>query len=775
MNNEIEKYPKIAQVFKQNQINFPETLLSDKFQHILQKIEQLWGSKEAINYLDSLCLEERGDRQGFPIEIFNDISLIKQVHNFLYPELDFSPYDPFSTVKLFIPKRGMPVTKEPEAPLAPTNKVEQVQARQITETASAKAATEEPAKKSDHKSIDWPKVHTQHDLFEYAELRQKGNSRIYTQQGKPLGEILLHYKAINENSLTLAKRIQQKPQHQNKAIGNILVETGIITKEELTFALCIQSGIIVVDILKLPINSETLKTIPFEIAFSTHVLPIGIFHKILYLTVDDPFTFNEKSFFSMMTGYRIELAYAPQHEIINRLNAHGLFGSPINAQEEFSSMAKKTLYSRPKSPVVKAAVPEEISENDSAIINLVNKMILNAVEVAASDIHIEQFMGNEEADIRFRKDGRMEHFAGFPRDHYNAVISRIKIIAGLDISEKRHPQDGKISFAIHGGRRIDLRVATIPVINGVEFVTIRILHSGEPMRLSELGMNERDMKVFREIFSRPYGLILVCGPTGSGKTTTLHSVLKELNTGDNKIWTAEDPVEIVQPHLCQVQVNSKIDLTFANVLRSFLRADPDIIMIGEMRDHETAKIALEASMTGHLVLSTLHTNSASEAVARLLDMDIDPFNLSDALLAILAQRLARKLCTECAKQEEIPESELNDLASEYHKSAYAKPATAAEREAIINQWRKKFGRDGQLYSKHPVGCKMCDAGYKGRVGLYELLHVTPDIRHAMREHTAAHEYLQLAIKDGMRTLKQDGIEKVLEGLTDMVHVRSACI
>jgi type II secretory ATPase GspE/PulE/Tfp pilus assembly ATPase PilB-like protein len=347
-------------------------------------------------------------------------------------------------------------------------------------------------------------------------------------------------------------------------------------------------------------------------------------------------------------------------------------------------------------------------------------------------------------------------------------------MAALNISERRRPQDGKISFRAQDGSLMVLRVATIPTMREIEFVTLRILASGEPLPLSELGMDKQDVDIFRESFHRTYGLILVCGPTGSGKTTTLHSVLNELNTSDRKIWTVEDPVEIVQPNLCQVQVNNKIGVTFASSLRSLLRADPDVIMIGEMRDQETANIALEASMTGHLVLSTLHTNSASDTVARLLDLGIDPYNLSDALLFILAQRLVSKLCDACAKRVEAPADNLEKLANEYYRSTYGKSPAHAEREALILSWCEKYGEEGKLYLRHPVGCKACNDGYKGRVGLYELLQITPEVRDLIRRKSSAAEYHAAGLAEGMRTMKQDGIEKVLRGITDITQVHNAC-
>jgi len=790
MNTTTNLYPKLTQAFNQVGVELP-AILSEKFQRVLQKIELYWGSKDAIRYLDSLLFddyeqhEDREDRLGFPPEVMRELVLVKQTHDFLFPLLDGSPFDPSNVTHPILRPQEIPASdaanliefdsRSAQGSNLEHNASDHPKADQA-ETASPALPADVPAIAMPVKNrVNWPKVRTEHELFEYAELLHGSEGRIYAHQGKMLGEILTHYKLVDARNMELVEHIQRRAQYQNKAIGQILVEIGIINSEELVCALCIQAGIIMVDVLTIPISPATAKTVPLETAYAKQVLPVGIYNNSLFLAVADPFAFNDKSFFTMLTGLKVEPVYAPRHEIINRLNAHGSSKSTIEAQEEFHTLAMKTLDIAPGKPVANAPPRDDVSENDSAIINLVNQMILHAIDEGASDIHIEQFEGDTISGIRFRRDGNMEHFSDFPGAYHNAVISRIKIMAGLDIAEKRHPQDGKISFTLREGKRVDLRVATVPTINGLEFVTIRILSSGEPLPLAALGMAYRDMTDFREVFQKPYGLILVCGPTGSGKTTTLHSVLRELNTDDRKIWTAEDPVEIVQPHLCQVQVNSKIDLTFANVLRSFLRADPDIIMIGEMRDHETAKIALEASMTGHLVLSTLHTNSASETVARLIDLDIDPYNLSDALLAILAQRLARKLCSVCAVREEASAPELEDIANEYHQSAHSRPASMAERKAIIKQWQENFGDDGNLYLKHPVGCDMCNGGYKGRVGLYELLQVTPALRHLIRQHAAASEYMKSGIADGMRTLKQDGIEKVLRGITDMVQVHSACI
>ncbi|MDD4928256.1 MAG: ATPase, T2SS/T4P/T4SS family [Gallionella sp.] len=757
------KYPKLTQAFDQAGLPFPKFLL-EKYERILQKIELSWDSQDADKYLDSLLLKDRDDRQGFSFEAISEIDLVKRIHDYLIPSSKIDLYDPF----------GAGVVSPRDEMLAYCPSCDQKNTSDTTQI-PIPVTVDEPPEKTVEKHINWPRVHTQRELIEYAELKSKQGRLIYEQQGKSLGEILKYYKIIDERDINLTKSLRNLPQNAKLPVGQMLVESGMISSEELVCALCIQAGIIMVDIVMMPIDFQTAKILPIDIARVKQVFPAGVYQHTLFLAVSDPFSFNEASYFTILTGLKIELVYAPRHEIVNRINLTGSPRSTIESQKEFRNMAMTALDLSGGKPPVDEVVKDDISENDSGIINLVNQIIRHGIEQGASDIHIELFQGSEESCIRFRRDGRMEHFSTFPAAYHRAVISRIKIMANLDISEKRLPQDGKISFALPEGKRIDLRVATLPSLHGIEFVTIRILAAGEPLPLDTLGMAERDMNVFREISQRPYGLILVCGPTGSGKTTTLHSVLKQLNTDDRKIWTAEDPVEIVQPHLCQVQINKKIGLSFAEILRSFLRADPDVIMIGEMRDQETAKIALEASMTGHLVLSTLHTNSASETVARLIDLGIDRYNLSDALLAILAQRLARKLCAACSWPEEISAQALDEVANEYVLSVQTKLPSRQEREDLVERWRGAYAQDGKLYFRNPAGCKLCNGGYKGRVGLYELLRATPALRHQVRQHSSASEYLKAGVEDGMRTLKQDGIEKVLRGITDMSQIRSACV
>jgi type II secretory ATPase GspE/PulE/Tfp pilus assembly ATPase PilB-like protein/GAF domain-containing protein len=417
---------------------------------------------------------------------------------------------------------------------------------------------------------------------------------------------------------------------------------------------------------------------------------------------------------------------------------------------------------------------------DNELVRLVNKIIIDAYHQGASDIHIEPFPGKGKTEIRFRKDGTLQPYISVPSSYRNALVARLKIMCDLDIAERRKPQDGKIKFKKFGPLDIELRVATVPSQGGVEDVVMRILAAGEPIPLEKLALSDRNLQRLKQTVSKPYGLFFVCGPTGSGKTTTLHSVLGYLNTPETKIWTAEDPVEITQKGLRQVQMNPKAGLTFATAMRAFLRADPDIIMVGEMRDKETTAIGIEASLTGHLVFATLHTNSAPESIVRLLDMGMDPFNFADALLGVLAQRLAKRLCSKCKAPHVATEAEIGELLDEYAQelgnTAQWREDPAAARDAVLREWLDGFARGGQFTLYTPVGCETCGGtGYKGRVGLHELLIGTDAMKKHIQEHARVADMLGTALSEGMRTLKQDGIEKVLQGITDMKQVRAVCI
>ncbi len=440
--------------------------------------------------------------------------------------------------------------------------------------------------------------------------------------------------------------------------------------------------------------------------------------------------------------------------------------------------------------------------NDNEVVKLVNKVIIDAYQQGASDIHIEPYPGKAKTEIRFRKDGELASYISVPGSYRNAIAARLKIMCDLDISERRRPQDGKIKFKKFGPLDIELRVATIPTQGGVEDIVMRILAAGEPLPLDKMGFSKRNLELCKHEVDKPYGLFFVCGPTGSGKTTTLHSILGYLNTPDMKIWTAEDPVEITQKGLRQVQMNPKAGMTFAIAMKAFLRADPDVIMVGEMRDKETVSTGIEASLTGHLVFATLHTNSAPESIIRLLDMGMDPFNFADALLGILAQRLARRLC-KCKVPHPATPEELQALIDEYcheltnteswgavldEETGEAKRLTGeaeAKRQQtvqkkkaeVLERWSKEFGNEkGEIILHTAKGCDTCgNTGYKGRVGLHELLIGSDRIKKDIQSHARVAKMFATAMDDGMCTLKQDGIEKVLAGITDMPQVRAVCI
>jgi type II secretory ATPase GspE/PulE/Tfp pilus assembly ATPase PilB-like protein len=403
-----------------------------------------------------------------------------------------------------------------------------------------------------------------------------------------------------------------------------------------------------------------------------------------------------------------------------------------------------------------------VGEEDSAVVQVVNKIILDAFSRGASDIHIEPYGGKQNTEVRIRIDGACNLYQTIPFSYKNAVVSRIKIMSDLDIAERRKPQDGKIKFKKFGGVDIELRVATIPTQGGLEDIVMRILAAGEPIPLNKMGFSEPNYENFISIVTQPYGIIFVCGPTGSGKTTTLHSALSHINKTETKIWTAEDPVEITQRGLRQVQVKPKIGFDFAAAMRAFLRADPDVIMVGEMRDKETTSIGIEASLTGHLVFSTLHTNSAPESITRLLDMGMDPFNFADAILGIMAQRLVRTLCKDCKKAYNPSKDEYDELVREYGEEQFEKNLNLPHSD------------DLQLYK--PEGCDAChNTGYRGRMAIHELLLGTDEMKKLIQMKAKMEDIRGQALEDGMTTLKQDGIEKVFGGNLDLLQVRKVCI
>ena len=583
---------------------------------------------------------------------------------------------------------------------------------------------------------------------------------------KKLGETLLEAGLINQDQLDLALKEQKR--NRRRSLGSILVEMGVVDEATIVRLLARKLGIPYINLSRFNIDVNVIKLVPESVATKYNLMPIGMLDQRIFIAIENPWlheALNEVRFHSKKTA---ESVMASGDEIRKLIKF--FYGGGGN-MEDLASELSEAIHKEDA-----AEHEEETHESDNTLTRLVNKIILDAHQQGASDIHIETYPGKKNSVIRFRKDGVMMHYFNLPSNYRSAIVSRLKIMANLDISEKRKGQDGKIDFARYGPAHIELRMATIPTTNNLEDVVLRLLAGGKPIPLDKIGLSEDNFARVTSLAQRPHGMFLVCGPTGSGKTTTLHSVLGYINNSERKIWTAEDPIEITQEGLRQVQVNPKIGWTFATTLRSFLRADPDVIMVGEMRDRETAQIGVEASLTGHMVLSTLHTNSAPESVIRLLDMGVDSFNFADALLGVLAQRLARRLCSECKKPHIATQEEIDTLLAEYCEAYEQAHCEAPDRAVLLADWRSRFADDNSTFTLYtPVGCSVCDkTGYKGRLGLHELLFATPEVKRMIQNRAPVSEILIAALNAGMRTLKQDGIEKVLAGDTDITKVRAIC-
>jgi type II secretory ATPase GspE/PulE/Tfp pilus assembly ATPase PilB-like protein/GAF domain-containing protein len=510
---------------------------------------------------------------------------------------------------------------------------------------------------------------------------------------------------------------------------------------------------------RMPIPGDLLSNLKKEYLRRELWVPLEKKDGTIRIIVDDPNNILKRDMIeNLLKTKAVHYDVSLPEDIIKFINY--FFQSPEDESTITDILGK--LDADDESEDEEAAEDGGVSESDSVIMQLVNKIIIDAQAKRTSDIHIEPNVAKKNVEVRYRIDGDCAIYQTLPYSYRAAVVSRIKIMSNLDITVRRLPQDGKIKFRKPGGEEIELRVATIPTAGGVEDVVMRILaKGGDTLPLTAMGMLERNFKGLKSILDKPYGMILVVGPTGSGKTTTLHAALHEINTPDRKIWTAEDPVEITQYGLRQVQVQSKIGFDFAAAMRAFLRADPDVIMVGEMRDFETAKTGVEASLTGHLVFSTLHTNSAPETIVRLLDMGIDPLNFADALLGILAQRLVRTLCKKCKEAYHPDEGEFNEIVQSYGEEHFKK---------LNITYDDKF----TLY--RPKGCDACDkSGYKGRMGIHELIIATDGIKRLIQKHESVEVIRELAMEEGMTTLLQDGIIKSIQGVTDFKQVRRVCI
>lgn len=600
----------------------------------------------------------------------------------------------------------------------------------------------------------------------------------------PLGEAFVALDLLSVSQVNEALHHQKN----NKSIplGQILIDSGMLSQADLQSALVRKMGYPLVNLKKFPLDYAAIRRIPLELAMKLKALPLLKLPKALVVAMPDPLDFKGNQELEFSAGLKIIPVVATMDALISTL---------IKAHRELRMLDMRAVAEKP--PAIHAMAPQldmkdafqlaneltkesneqvqedySIEQSDSTLVNLVNSMIKEAVAHNVSDIHIEPYPEHHKVLIRFRVDGVMRNYLELPMRSSSALVARIKIMCDLDISERRKPQDGKINFAKYGGFPAELRVATIPTNNGLEDVVMRILASSKALPIDALCLSPSNAKTLKRIMQRPYGLFLCVGPTGSGKTTTLHAALGHINKPDRKIWTAEDPVEITQTGLRQIQVNPRIGWTFANALRSLLRADPDVIMVGEIRDQETAEIAIEASLTGHFVLSTLHTNSAAETIVRLTDLGVDPFSVADSLQGILAQRLVRRLCAKCVTSKPLTDDMLAELIQDY-QSALPEGHRECDHQTLTDLWTKRFGVNGRLQQYHAPGCASCtNSGLKGRVGLHELLSSSAAIRLLVQHRANPQDLQATAIAEGMRTLRQDGIEKVLAGITTLTEVRA---
>lgn len=559
-----------------------------------------------------------------------------------------------------------------------------------------------------------------------------------------IGEALVEMGLCSPKDIEAALAEQRK--RRGKKLGEVLVEMGVVSEREICTTLAKKFHLPFVNLDEYPIDSTVMREAPLDLVKRYGFLPVQTNERGVVVAISDPLARD-------------------MHDVL-RFQFKSKFTEVLVAPSQLKRYVQKVV-SESAEPAVERLLKEmgtgaeaDVAEPqadvvaDSAVVKLANQMLLDAYRRGASDVHVEPNPGGQNARVRFRIDGDCVLYQELPSRLSKPLVARLKIMARVDISEHRKPQDGSIRIDLEG-ERLELRLVTIPTVEGTEDVVLRILATSKPRPLEELGMSEPNLVSFRKLITKPYGLVLCVGPTGSGKTTTLHSALAAINTVGMKVWTAEDPVEIVQPGLRQVQVKPKIGLTFAAAMRSFLRADPDVIMIGEMRDLETASTAIEASLTGHLVLSTLHTNSAPETITRLLDMGLEPFTFSDALLGILSQRLTRGLCPSCREQYVADADE------------HAVLCDVIGREEVLARW----GGPGELKLWRGKGCATCgQSGYKGRIGLHELLVVDEELRRAMQRRASADEIRERAIATGMTTLLRDGVEKAMAGMTDLKQV-----
>ncbi len=569
---------------------------------------------------------------------------------------------------------------------------------------------------------------------------------------REIGGILIEAGLVTKEQIT--KALLHQGADKRKILGDLLIDGGYITEAQFLMALARKFKRDFVDLSKIKPDQKALAAISRELAYELKILPIDDQGDQLTVAASDPVGHALESVLKSRLNRKVKLVVATPKQIAGALEAYYQEGSTEQIAELVDQMSEDD-------DAHGKEVVEAITESDSRIVTLVNKLLTDAYAKRASDIHFDPGLPGRPFEIRFRVDGVCHLAHAIPEASKRAIISRIKIMSNLDISERRKPQSGKFMLRIQE-KKVEFRVEVTPTADDNENVVLRLLNQSKPIPIEQLDLAPYNLSAFLDMITKPQGIVLCVGPTGSGKTTTLHSALGHINKPEITIWTAEDPVEIRQPGLKQVQVNSKIGYTFSEALRSFLRADPDVIMIGEMRDAETAKISLDSSLTGHLVFSTLHTNSAAETIIRIIEMGIPFYNFADAILGIVAQRLVRKLCEKC-KTTYHPEREEYDELLNYYGIKWAAEHGLPEFSPDLTLWRRSE-------------CDFCNGtGYYGRVALHEIMVATANVKKAIRHNENVEDLKEVALKDGMRTLQMDGVLKILQGITDFGQVKRVCL
>ncbi|MDI6851750.1 MAG: GspE/PulE family protein [bacterium] len=538
-----------------------------------------------------------------------------------------------------------------------------------------------------------------------------------------LGEILLNYGFLTETELKLALEEQART---GEKLGEILLRLGLVTEEEISYAIAHQAGVEFVNLEEVIINPAVLKLVPYKVARENKVVPIDTDGKSITIAIQDPFNFKAIDTIEQITGLRVIVKVAREEQILKAIE--NLYGLHVSSDEDFEANIREAIRI------------QQLGAEVAPIANIVNLIVLKGIQLDATDIHIEP--SDKVTRIRYRVDGVLHPIYTIPRRLHPSIVTRIKIMSNLDIGEQRIPQDGGFNFQL-GMKNINIRVSTYPTPYG-ESVVLRILErTNIILGLEKLGLSEEKLTRIRNLIRKPFGIIIVCGPTGSGKTTTLNSILLELNSLEKNIMTIEDPIEYRLPLIKQSQVNEKAGFTFASALRSILRHDPDVILVGEMRDRETAELAFQASLTGHLVLTTIHANTALQAIPRLLNLGVDPYIMSVGLIAIVGQRLVRRVCENCKEQRPVD----IDLVKKFGLEKY------------ITEGEMEYAGKG---------CSSCfHTTYRGRTGIFEILEITEDVRELIQRGAPLHE-IESAVK--YETMLEDGTRKVKQGITNLSEV-----